>query len=102
MEASNGEKKIALPLSLAKKDLTKIVFPRYFPLEYSEVLKAKIVINRPDCVLHNQFFYQRYKSHHDLVEYVRALHDVCYCKCGVDWPFFMVFPYKDGEGLIIK
>jgi len=69
---------------------------------YQEVVKSKIVIEKVECRLHGQHFYLRHRSFHELVEFVKAMHEISYCTCGNEWPFFEVYPYKEGEGLIIK
>ena len=90
-----GDLKVVLPVT--PKRLTA-----FLPLEYSQVFRAKIVIDRPGCKLHQQVYFPKYRGHFELIEYIEALHEVSRCNCGVTWPYFDVFPYTDGEGLIIK
>ena len=95
--SSRNALKVILPVTPNEKRVQS-----YLPLEYTQVFRARIVIDRPECKLHQQYYFPKYKGHHDLVEYVQAMHEVSRCECGVDWPFFDVYPYQDGEGIIIK
>lgn len=97
MSTTQEDLKVILPVT-PRKDLV----PRPSPLIYSQIFKAKIIIDRKECRLHEQHYFLSYKSHHELIEFVKALHEVCRCGCGTDWPYFDVYPYKNGEGLVIK
>lgn len=95
---TDGDLKVVLPITPKRVSNLRT----FLPLEYSQVFRARIVIDRHECKLHQQIYYPKYRGHYELIEYVQALHEVCRCNCGVDWPYFDVFPYQDGEGLVIK
>ena len=71
-------------------------------LTYQEVVRSKIIVEKEGCKLNEQHFYIRHRSFQELVEFIQAMHEVSYCKCGANWPFFTTYPYKVGEGLVFK